>query len=53
MTPRTREWLIVLAAMIVFSGFALSGHWTALGIALTVTGVLWYVVVPVRQSGRQ
>ena len=44
---------IFIVAMIVFLGFALSGRWTDLGIALVITGVLWYTLVPEYHSGRQ
>jgi uncharacterized membrane protein len=47
------EWIIFAVAMVVFLGFALSGHWTDLGIALVITGVLWYALVPEYHSGRQ
>jgi len=29
------------------------GRWTDLGIALVITGVLWYTLVPEYHSGRQ
>ena len=41
------------AAMIGFAALALSGRWTDLGIALLITGVLWYTLVPEYHSGRQ
>jgi hypothetical protein len=53
MTRCTIEWMIFIVAMVVFLGFALSGRWTDLGIALVVTGVLWYTLVPGYHSGRQ
>jgi hypothetical protein len=49
----TLEWIIFVIAMIVFLGFALSGRWADLGIALVITGVLWYTLVPEYHSGRQ
>ena len=45
--------MILIVAMVVFLGFALSGRWTELGIALVITGVLWYTLVPEYHSGRQ
>lgn len=49
----TIEWTIWLAAMIVFTVLALSGRWNELGIALVITGVLWYTLVPEYHSGRE
>ena len=45
--------MIFIVAMVVLLGFALSGRWTELGIALVITGVLWYTLVPEYHSGRQ
>ncbi len=53
MSRCTLEWIIFIVAMIVFLGFALSGRWNDLGIALVITGVLWYTLVPEYHSGRQ
>ncbi len=39
--------------MIVFTVLALASHWTELGAALVITGVLWYTLVPEYHSGRQ
>jgi len=50
MTRINLEWLVWAIAMILFSVLALSGRWTALGLALTVTAVLWYTLVPEHQS---
>lgn len=53
MTRCTLQWTIWIVAMAVFSALALSGRWSGLGIALVVTGVLWYTLVPEYHSGRQ
>lgn len=53
MSRCTLEWMIFIVAMVVFLGFALSGRWNDLGIALVITGVLWYTLVPGYHSGRQ
>ena len=53
MTRCTLQWTIWIAAMAVFTALAISGRWTELGIALVITGVLWYTLVPGYQSGRQ
>jgi len=39
--------------MVIFSTLALADRWTDLGIALVITGVLWYTLVPEYHSGRQ
>ena len=53
MTQCTIQWTIWIAAMAVFSAYALSGRWTDLGVALVITGVLWYALVPEYHSGRE
>jgi len=53
MTRVNLEWLVWAIAMILFSELALSGRWIQLGVALTVTGVLWYALVPEHQPRRQ
>ena len=53
MSRCTIEWTIWIAAMIVFAALALSGRWMDLGVALLITGVLWYTLVPEYHSGRQ
>ncbi len=49
----TFEWIIWMAVMAVFALLALTGRWTDLGIALVITGVLWYTLVPEYHSGRE
>jgi hypothetical protein len=39
--------------MVIFTALAVAGRWADLGIALIVTGVLWYTLVPEYHSGRQ
>jgi hypothetical protein len=39
--------------MIGFAALALAARWTDLGVALVITGVLWYTLVPEYHSGRQ
>ncbi len=53
MTLCAVEWMVWIIAMAVFAGLALSGRWTELGLALVITGVLWYTLVPEYHSGRQ
>jgi len=49
----TFEWIIWVAAMAVFATLALTGQWARLGVALVITGVLWYTLVPEYHSGRE
>jgi len=53
MTRCTFEWMLWIAAMVVFTFLAETGRWTELGVALVITGVLWYTLVPEYHSGRQ
>lgn len=52
MTCRT-EWILWAIAMVVFGVLALSGQTIGLGLAIAVVAVLWYVIVPAFNSGRQ
>lgn len=45
----TLQWIIWAVVMIAFTALALSGRWTELGLALIITGALWYTLVPQRQ----
>jgi hypothetical protein len=45
--------MTVLGFMLLFTYLTLTGHWTDLGLALVVAGVLWYGIVPETTSGRQ
>jgi hypothetical protein len=47
------EWLILLAVMAAFTVLAVTGRWTELGLALVINGLLWYTIVPERQSRGQ
>ena len=49
----TVQWTIWIAAMVIFTALAISGRWADLGVALVITGVLWYTLVPEYHSGRQ
>ena len=53
MLYRTLEWILWATAMVIFLALTLSGHMEALGLALAVVAVLWYVVVPAFSAGRQ
>jgi hypothetical protein len=49
----TLEWVIWIVVMAVFTWLALAGRWTELGVALVITGVLWYALVPEYHSERK
>jgi hypothetical protein len=53
MTSKTTQWILWATLMAVFSALTLTGHWTDLALALTITAVVWYGIVPRPRSGRQ
>ena len=53
MICRSTQWILWAIAMIFFASLASSGRNKDLGLAIAVVAVLWYVVVPAFNSGRQ
>jgi hypothetical protein len=53
MKCQTTEWVLWAIAMMVFLSLAMSGRTIGLGLAIAAVAVLWYVVVPALNSGRQ
>ena len=53
MSSKTVQWMIWAVLMTLFTALTLAGRWTDLALALTVTGVFWYGIVPKPRSGRQ
>jgi hypothetical protein len=53
MSSKTTQWIIWALLMVVFTALTLAARWTDLALALTVTGVFWYGIVPKPRSGRQ
>jgi hypothetical protein len=53
MSSKTAQWIIWALMMAVFSGLTLTAHWIELALALTITAVFWYGIVPKARSGRQ
>jgi hypothetical protein len=47
------QWILWAALMLVFTALTLTGRWLDLGLALTLSGVFWYGIVPESHSGRQ
>jgi hypothetical protein len=50
MHNKTAQWILWAALMLVFSALTLAGRWLDLGVALTLTAVFWYGIVPDRSS---
>lgn len=53
MENRTLQWILWSVAMAVFTWLTLAGHWDWLMIAMTISAVFWYSVVPATHSRRQ
>lgn len=53
MQSRSAQWILWAVTMAVFLGLAISRHFDALLIALIVSSLVWYVVVPRTASRRQ
>jgi hypothetical protein len=53
MSSQTTQWMIWVLLMAIFSALTLTAHWIDLALALTVTAVFWYGIVPKPRSGRQ
>jgi hypothetical protein len=53
MTSKTTQWIIWALLMVGFTALTLTGRWTDLALALTITAVFWYGIVPRPRSGRQ
>jgi len=46
MHTNTAQWVLWAITMIVFSALAISRHFDALLVALIISSLVWYVVVP-------
>jgi hypothetical protein len=46
MNARTAQWIVWAALMLVFSFLTLTSRWLDLALALTISGVIWYGIVP-------
>ena len=53
MSSKTVQWIVWAFAMFVFTGLTLTARWTDLALALAITAVLWYGIVPEARSRRQ
>ena len=53
MSSTTVQWILWAFVMFLFTGLTLTGRWLDLALALTVTAVVWYGIVPKPRSGRQ
>jgi hypothetical protein len=50
MHSTTAQWILWAALMLVFSALTLAGRWLDLALALTLTAVFWYGIVPKPRS---
>ena len=53
MSNKTVQWIIWAILMTFFTALTLAGRWIDLALALTISAVLWYGIVPQARSGRQ
>ena len=53
MTSRNVQWIVWALLMVLFTVLTLTARWLDLALALTVTAVIWYGIVPEPRSGRQ
>jgi membrane protein implicated in regulation of membrane protease activity len=53
MENKTFQWILWAITMVIFLALTLTGHTTALGLAITAVAVVWYTVVPEARSRRQ
>jgi hypothetical protein len=53
MSSKTLQWTVWALVMALFSALTLAGRWIDLALAMTVTAVVWYRIVPAPRSGRQ
>jgi len=53
MQSKTAQWILWAITMAIFAALALTRHFDALMVALVVSSVVWYVLVPRTASRRQ
>lgn len=53
MNSKTVQWILWALVMALFTALTLAARWTDLALALTITAVLWYGIVPDTRSRRQ
>ena len=46
MQNKTAQWILWAITMIVFSALAFSGHFELLALAIVLSSLVWYTVVP-------
>ncbi len=46
METKTAQWILWAITMIIFTALALSGHFELLGLALVLSSLVWYMLVP-------
>ena len=53
MHTKTAQWILWAALMLLFTVLTLAGRWLDLALALTISAVFWYGIVPEPRSRRQ
>ena len=53
MQSKTAQWILWAITMAVFGALSLTRHFDALLVAMVISSVVWYVVVPRTASRRQ
>ena len=46
MQTKTAQWILWAITMVVFSALTLSGHFQLLALAIVLSSLLWYTLVP-------
>jgi membrane protein implicated in regulation of membrane protease activity len=46
MQSKTAQWILWATTMIIFLALTLSGHFDWLGLAIVLSSLVWYTVVP-------
>jgi len=46
MSSKTAQWMVWAVLMALFTTLTLAARWTDLALALTLTAVFWYGIVP-------
>ena len=46
MQTKSAQWILCAAFMVLFTILTLAGRWLDLALALTLTAVIWYGIVP-------
>ena len=53
MASKSVQWAIWATLMVLFTALTFTARWLDLALALTLSAVAWYGIVPEPRSGRQ